>query len=94
MKNNDDFNEKDTLIEFPARFPIKIIGKNTDEFKKSVAEILKNTLADGALLECRETPSKKDNYIAINALALFNNKQEIDKVYEALSADKNILMAL
>lgn len=95
-QQNDDFStlETETLLEFPARFPIKITGKNTVEFQEAVLRIINLTIPEKDRLEMQERPSKNGNYLAITVYAMFYDKPSIDKVYEALTAEPLVLMAL
>lgn len=93
-KNHDDFTQEDTLLEFPARFPIKIMGKNTPEFQTAVFAIINAHIPEKDRLEIRELPSKGDKYLGITIVAMFYDKPAIDAVYQALTDEPLVLMAL
>lgn len=93
-EQQDNFTAEDTLIEFPARFPIKIMGKNTTDFQQAVLKIITDTIPEKDRLEIREQTSKGDSYLAITVVAMFYDKPAIDAVYQALTAEPLVLMAL
>lgn len=92
---DNSFKEKeDTILEFPCEFPIKIMGKAHEDLKNLVL----NTLAEHApefdadTLTIKE--SKDANYHAITAVIHAKSKAQLDRIYEILSANKLVLMAL
>lgn len=91
---NDDFSAAESLIEFPARFPIKITGKNTPEFQAEVLAIINRLIPEQDRLDMRERPSKNGNYLAVSLTAMFYDKPAIDAVYQALSDSPHVIMAL
>lgn len=82
------------LITFPARFPVKIMGKNTPELQASVLKVAHQLIAPDKLLAINENLSSNGRYLGITVIALFDSQAEIDAVYQALSADSNVIMAL
>lgn len=92
--HSDDFTQEDTLLEFPARFPIKIMGKNTPEFRSAVLQIINACIPEKDRLEIREQLSKGDKYLGMTVVAMFYEKPAIDAVYQALTAEPLVLMAL
>ncbi len=86
--------QEETLIEFPARFPVKIMGKNTAAFQQTVSDIVNQFIAEKDCLSVTEKPSKNGNYLAISVTAMFYDKPSIDAFYQALSDAPDVLMAL
>lgn len=99
MKNNnptkqEESSQTETLLEFPARFPIKIMGKNTVAFQQAVLNIINEKIPENNRLEIREQLSKGERYLAITIVAMFYDKATIDAVYQALTNEPLVLMAL
>lgn len=86
-------NQEETLLEFPARFPIKAMGKNTPEFISFLESIAAQIPADD-FIEIQKQPSKNGNFLAVTIYATFHNKPSIDAIYQQLSASDLVLMAL
>ncbi len=84
----------ETLLKFPCEFPIKIVGKANVEFETFVLTVLHKHfpgLPEGAF---KMRPSKDNNFLAISVLVQAENKQQLDAVYQELTASKLVLMAL
>ncbi|MBV7433461.1 DUF493 domain-containing protein [Cardiobacteriaceae bacterium TAE3-ERU3] len=83
-----------TLIEFPAEFPIKVMGKNSTEFRALVLKIVNEQIPSEKLLRVDEQLSSNEKYLSFTIVAIFEDQESIDKVYLALTADPLVLMAL
>jgi len=86
--------EKESLIEFPCQFPVKIMGTNCIEFETAVVEIFNRhceSLSEGAI---RSRPSKKGNYLAITVTITALSQEQLDNIYRELSAHELVKMAL
>lgn len=82
------------LWNFPCEFPIKVMGKATEEFEVFVlATIRKHApdLGEGAI-EMR--PSENGNYLSITATIRATSKAQLDALYVDLTASKLVLMVL
>lgn len=85
---------KDTLLEFPCDFPIKVMGKNHTEFELEVLSIVNRhveTLKEGAV---KTRPSKNGNYISITVTIEAHSKDQLDNIYQELTAHEMVMMAL
>lgn len=83
-----------SALTFPCDFTIKVMGKNDPLFEEIIASILKThypAITDSAF---SKRPSKDNNYIAISITVLATSKEELDAVYQQLSDEPMILMAL
>ena len=86
--------ETDALLEFPCSFPIKMMGRDTDQFRNTALSILQRhvgQLPDSAL---NTTPSSKGNFISITATIDAQSQDQLDAIYEDLTQDDDILVAL
>ena len=76
---------KQSLIEFPCDFPIKVMGKNVPEFSQVICDLLLalNPGFDIAGVEMR--PSSKGNYLSLTCNVQVKSQEELDTIYRALS---------
>ena len=84
----------DTLLEFPCDFPVKVMGKFTDEFEALVREIIERhvgELPDGAV---SSRPSSNRRFVAVTILIKAQSKQQLDELYLELTSTEQVLMAL
>jgi putative lipoic acid-binding regulatory protein len=90
MKNE----EKTSLLEFPCRFPIKAMGKNSDDFEEVVTGIV---LAHAELWPdqpIRSVPSKAGNYVSITAVIEARSQEQLDAIYQELTDCDQVMMGL
>ena len=86
--------EAETLLTFPCDFPIKVTGKNTTDFAREVMEIMNRLIPENRRIHYSEQLSRNQNYLSITLTARFEDKAQIDGVYQALTQAKTVLMAL
>ncbi|GAB4393814.1 MAG: YbeD family protein [Gammaproteobacteria bacterium] len=86
---------EDTLLEFPCIFPIKIMGHHHDTFEEMALNIiikhLKSELNENAI---QTRPSKNGKYLALTVTIEAHSKQQLDTIYQELTACEHVLMAL
>ena len=85
---------RQTLLEFPCDFPIKIIGSRVDGYAQAViAEVLAHAPDyDPATLEMR--PSTKGNYLALTCTVRATSQAQLDALYRALSSHPLVKLVL
>ena len=85
---------KDTLLEFPCRFPIKAMGKDEDEFVSHVLNLVTPHFPEICEEDIRTRPSKGGKYISVTLTVTATSKLQLDAIYYALTDSERILMAL
>ena len=85
---------KDSLIEYPSRFPIKVMGAKVDGF---VHEITRIALQfdpgfDAATVELRN--SSAGNYLGVTITVTATSRQQLDDLYRALTAHPMVKVVL
>ena len=85
---------KDTLIEYPCVFPIKIIGKNTQSLIKEVRSISLAHFRDFKEDDLQTKLSQKNNYLSITLSVYAENQQMLDAFYEKLTKIPDVTMVL
>jgi putative lipoic acid-binding regulatory protein len=85
---------KTTLLEFPCRFPIKAMGRQSDDFETLVSEIVTRHAQFCADEPIRSTPSKAGNFISVTATVDAQSKAQLDAIYQELTDCEQVLMAL
>lgn len=90
----DRKDSQETLLEFPCDFPVKIMGRAEDDFEGLVFEIVSRHAPE--LEEHRLTvrASRDGTFIAVTATIVARSREQLDALYEELSAHERILMAL
>ena len=83
-----------SLLKFPCPFPIKAMGRHSDDFEQVVTGII---LAHAHLVPgetVKLTPSKAGNFISVTAVIEAQSQSQLDAIYQALTDCEQVLMAL
>lgn len=86
--------ERETLIEFPCEFPIKIMGARAEGFAQAVVEVVLRHDGgfDAATVEMR--PSSKGNYLALTCTVCAVSQDQLDALYRELSSHPMVKVVL
>lgn len=85
---------QDSLFEFPCEFPIKVMGKASDEFETAVAQIIRKHVADLSEVAIKRRESNKSNYAALTITITATSREQLDAIYIDLTASEHVIMAL
>jgi putative lipoic acid-binding regulatory protein len=83
-----------SLLEFPCRFPIKAMGRSSEDFESVVKGIV---LAHAELWpeeSLRVLPSKEGNFLSVTAVIEARSQQQLDAIYQDLTDCDQVMMAL
>jgi len=85
---------EDSAIEFPCSFPIKMMGRDTQEFlvvARGLIETHAGPVDDTAI---RTSSSSNGNFVSVTVTIVAVSQQQLDDIYRAVSAHDDVLMAL
>ena len=82
------------LLTFPCEFVIKVFGLASDDFEAAVITLIRQNVSDIREDTFRTRPSKDGKYLAITITIQAESREQLDKIYQDLSANPLILMAL
>lgn len=85
---------KDSLIEYPSRFPIKVMGAKADGFVHAITQIAQrfDPGFDAASIELRD--SKAGNYLGVTITVTATSREQLDGLYRALSGHPMVKVVL
>lgn len=86
--------DRETLLEFPCRFPIKAVGKANKDFDTLVVQIVRRhapDLNEGAVT-LRESSGGK--WVSVTVTIEATGKDQLDAIYRDLSAHAKVVWAL
>ena len=86
--------QKDSLLEFPCRFPIKAMGKDEDEFVAHVLNLVTPHYPEITEDDIRTRSSNGGKYISVTLTVTATSKLQLDAIYYALTDSERVLMAL
>ena len=85
---------EDTLLEFPCRFPIKIMGANEPDFATHACELVASHVDDLTQADVDQRVSSNGRFVAVTISIQARSKAQLDAIYRDLSASSRVLMAL
>ena len=85
---------KDSLIEYPSRFPIKVMGAKVDGFVHAITQIARqfDPGFDAASVELRD--SRAGNYLGITITVTATSREQLDDLYRTLTAHPMVKVVL
>ena len=85
---------QDSLIEYPSKFPIKVMGAKVDGFVHAVTELARqfDPSFDAATIELRD--SRAGNYLGVTITITATSREQLDDLYRALSSHPLVKVVL
>ena len=83
-----------SLIQYPSEFPIKVMGARVEGFVDAVVELVRSfdPQFDAARVELR--PSSAGNYLGITLMVTATSREQLDALYQALTAHPMVKVVL
>ena len=81
-------------LEFPTAFPIKVMGRRTDDFAQAIVEVVLRHAPDfdAGTLEMRA--SRAGNYLSVTATITATSREQLDALYRELTSHPRVTMVL
>lgn len=85
---------KDSLIEYPSLFPIKVMGAKVDGFVQALTRVAEqfDPTFDASTIELR--PSKAGNYLGVTLTVTATSREQLDELYRTLSSHPMVKVVL
>jgi len=86
--------DRASALEFPTAFPIKVMGRRTDDFAQAIVEVVLRHAPDfdPGTLEMRA--SREGNYLSVTATITATSREQLDRLYRELVAHPRVTMVL
>jgi len=85
---------EESLLEFPCDFPIKMMGRDSEEFRgiaRRLVEKHTGPVADDAV---QTSVSAKGNFVSVTITVTATSREQLDDIYRDLTAHEAVIMAL
>ena len=79
---------------YPCEFPIKVIGENSEDLKKTIIKVMSSFSEVVNPDEMSIKPSKNGTYLSITFKIVAQSREQIEKIYSELHAQKEVKMVL
>jgi len=85
---------KDSLIEYPSQFPIKVMGIKVDGLVQAITHVAHqfDPAFDASTIELRE--SKGGKYLGITITVTATSREQLDELYRTLSTHPMVKVVL
>ena len=85
---------EESLIEYPSKFPIKVMGVKADGFVHAITRIAEqfDSSFDATTVELRN--SKAGNYLGVTITVTATSREQLDDIYRALTAHPMVKVVL
>ena len=94
MTSQNPKKTENSLLEFPCRFPIKAMGRQSDEFEMLVTRIVCSHAELWPDEPIRSVRSKAGNFVSVTTVIEARSQQQLDDIYRELTGCAQVLMAL
>ncbi len=84
----------ETLLEFPCKFPVKVIGHAVDGFEALVTGIVLAHAEQYEGVGVTTNTSGAGRYLAVTVTIEATSKDQLDRIYQDLSDCEQVRMAL
>ncbi|AUH50393.1 hypothetical protein CXB49_05990 [Chromobacterium sp. ATCC 53434] len=86
--------EKQELLEFPCRFPIKIMGERHDEFVATITAVVRTNAPDLAEIDVVLRESSGGRFYALTVTVTATSRRQLDDIYLSLTGHPMVKMVL
>lgn len=85
---------KDSLIEYPSRFPIKVMGIKTDDLVHSINKLAEEFDPDYDPTTVELRPSSTGKYLGVTITITATSREQLDNLYRALTSHPLVKVVL
>lgn len=82
------------LIEFPCRFPLKIMGERHEAFVTTIIEVVRVHAPDLAEVDVVARESSGGRYQALTVTVNATSREQLDTIYLALTSHEMVKVVL
>lgn len=85
---------EESVIEFPCEFPVKMMGRNSPEFRATARALVEKHA--GAVIDdaVQESLSRNERFVSVTVTVTATSQQQLDDIYRDVSSHEDVLMAL
>lgn len=89
-----DIPPEQSLIEYPCRFPIKVMGANVEGFVAAMVHVARcfEPAFDEDTIEHR--PSRSGNYLGLTLSVYVTSREQLDELYRTLTSHPMVKIVL
>ena len=85
---------EESVIEFPCEFPLKMMGRDTPEFRDTMRTIVEKHVGEIDDSRVQAAVSRNGSFVSVTITITATSQQQLDDIYGEVSARDDVLMAL
>ena len=89
-----DIPPEQSLIEYPSRFPIKVMGAQVEGFIDAIASVARNFDPEFDASTIEQRPSKGGNYLGLTITVTATSREQLDELYRTLTTHPMVKVVL
>jgi len=82
------------LIEYPSRFPLKVVGNQSTRFEDIVIDLIKARCPQAEHFEVSSRASKGGKYTALTVTFTVYSQKQLENIYRDLYDCEHVVMSL
>ncbi len=85
---------EESAISFPCQFPIKMMGRDTPEFRATARALVEKhagAVADDAV---QTALSRNARFVSVTVTIIAESQEQLDNIYRDVTSHDDVLMAL
>lgn len=89
-----DMPQDERVLEFPTPFPVKAMGKPTDDIQSVLIGCFEKLGVEFAQSSIQHAKSSTGKFVSVTAIITAQSRKQLDDIYEYLAAHPAVLMTL
>lgn len=85
---------EESVIEFPCEFPIKMMGRDSSEFRAMVRSIVEEYVGAVENSRVQSAVSRNGRFVSVTVTITATSQRQLDDIYRAATTNDDVLMAL
>ena len=82
------------LIEYPAKFPLKVLGRRDSDFENVVLELIRSRCPQAEHIDVRRRSSSGGKYLALTLTFTVYSQTQLEEIYQDLYDCDQVVMSL
>ncbi len=84
----------ESALQFPCEFPIKMMGRDTPEFRATARALVENHVGPVDDERVQAAQSRKGRFVSVTVTITATSQSMLDDIYRDVTAHEDVLMAL
>lgn len=82
------------VYDFPTVIPLKVIGRNEQDFEAFVVSLFQKHLDEGDIQKVESRLSREDRYLSVTVSFTASSRVQLNAIYAELQSQQRILMVI